>query len=186
MLDQLTHGPLLWFANRSTGVVLVGLLTMSTAMGVFSTARAGSARWPRFATQALHRNISLLTTAMLAVHVATAVIDSYVDIRWYDAVVPFLGSYSRLWLGVGAIASDLLIAVVITSLIRLRLNHRRWRLVHLLSYLGWALGVAHGLGIGTDSGTLWGMAISALSVGVVAAFGVLRVATLVNERRIAA
>jgi sulfoxide reductase heme-binding subunit YedZ len=186
MLDQLTHGPLLWFANRSTGVVLIGLLTMSTAMGVVSTARAGSVRWPRFATQALHRNVSLLTTAMLLVHIATSVIDTYVDIRWYDAVIPFLGSYSRLWLGVGAVASDLLIAVVVTSLIRSRLNHRRWRSVHLLSYLGWALGVAHGLGIGTDAGTGWGMAISALSVGVVAGFGVLRAATLVHERRIAA
>jgi sulfoxide reductase heme-binding subunit YedZ len=186
MLDQLTHGPLLWFANRSTGVVLVGLLTMSTAIGVFSTARAGSARWPRFATQALHRNVSLLTTAMLAVHVATAVIDTYVDIRWYDALVPFLGSYSRIWLGVGAIASDLLIAVVVTSLVRQRLNHRRWRLIHLTSYLGWALGVAHGIGIGTDSGTLWGMTVSALSVGVVAAFAVLRVATLAHERRLEA
>ena len=139
-----------------------------------------------FATQALHRNVSLLTIAMLVAHITTAVVDNYVDIRWYDAVVPFLGLYSRLWLGVGAIASDLLIAVAITSLVRQRLNHRRWRLIHLMSYLGWVLGVVHGLGIGTDSGTLWGMVISALSVGVVAAFGVLRVATLVHERRIAA
>lgn len=186
MLDQLTHGPLLWFANRSTGVVLVVLLTMSTAMGVFSTARASNTRWPRFATQALHRNVSLLTTAMLVVHVATAVIDTFVDIRWYDALVPFLGSYSRLWLGVGAIASDLLIAVVLTSLVRQRLNHRRWRLIHLLSYLGWALGVAHGIGIGTDSGTVWGLTVSVLSVSVVAAFAVLRVATFAHERRIEA
>ena len=86
----------------------------------------------------------------------------------------------------GAIASDLLLAVVITSLVRHRMNHRRWRVIHLMGYVGWVLGVIHGLGIGTDAGTLWGMTISALSVGVVAAFGVLRVATLVHERRIAA
>ena len=176
MLGQFTHGPLLWYANRSTGVVVVGLLTLSTAMGVFSTARAGSSRWPRFATQALHRNV----------HVTTAVADTFVDIRWFDAVVPFLGLYSRLWLGVGAIASDLLIAVVLTSLVRHRLNHRRWRIVHLMAYLGWVLGVVHGLGIGTDSGTVWGMTVSVASIGVVAAFCVLRVATLVHERRIAA
>jgi len=186
MFDWLTHGEVLWFANRATGVVLIALLTLSTAIGVFSTARAGSPRWPRFATQALHRNVSLLTTAMLAVHIASAVVDTYVNIRWWDALVPFLGLYSRLWLGLGTIASDLLIAVVITSLIRHRLNHRRWRIIHLLSYFGWLIGLVHGIGIGTDSATVWGLASSVLSVAVVAAFAGLRVATLLHERRIEA
>jgi succinate dehydrogenase hydrophobic anchor subunit len=52
MLAAFTSGPTLWYANRATGVVLVVLLTASTALGVSSTARAGSVRWPRFATQA--------------------------------------------------------------------------------------------------------------------------------------
>jgi methionine sulfoxide reductase heme-binding subunit len=186
MPSWLTQGELLWFANRATGVVLIGLLTLSTAMGVFSTARAGSRRWPRFATQALHRNVALLTMAMLVVHIASAVADTFVNIRWWDALVPFLGLYSRLWLGVGTVASDMMIAVVATSLVRHRLDHRRWRIVHLLSYLAWVIGVLHGIGIGTDSRTTWGMSTTALSVGVVAAFAVLRLATLAHERRIEA
>jgi DMSO/TMAO reductase YedYZ heme-binding membrane subunit len=183
--NDFLHGPTLWFANRATGVVLILLLTVSTAIGVFSTARAGSVRWPRFATQALHRNISLIAMVMLGLHVVSAVVDTYVNIRWWDAVVPFLGSYSRWWLGVGAVSLDLLIAIVITSLIRQRFNHLRWRLIHLMSYLAWGLGVAHGVGIGTDAFTVWGMSINAVSVGLVAAFGVIRVGTLVHERRLA-
>jgi predicted ferric reductase len=186
MSDWLTHGETLWFANRATGVVLVGLLTLSTAMGVFSTARAGSRRWPRFATQALHRNVSLLASAMLVLHILAAVVDTYVDIRWWDAFVPFLGLYSRLWLGVGTIASDLLIAVVLTSLVRHRMNHRGWRVAHLTAYVAWAIGVLHGIGIGTDAGTVWGMSVSAVSVGVVAAFAIVRLVTLTHERRIEA
>lgn len=178
------HGPTLWYANRATGVVVVGLLTLATGMGVMSTARTGSARWPRFATQALHRNVALLTMAMLLVHITAATADTFVDIRWYDALVPFVANYRPLWLGLGTVSFDLLLAVVLTSLVRERLNHRRWRLIHLASYPAWAIGVVHGLGIGTDAFTTWGMSVSALSVGVVAACCVVRLGTLVHERRL--
>lgn len=186
MFAAFTGGPVLWYANRATGVMLVVLLTASTAMGVYSTARAGSVRWPRFATQALHRNVSLLASVMLVLHIASAVVDTYVDIRWYDALVPFFGTYEPLWLGIGTVASDLLVAIVLTSLVRDRLRHRGWRIVHLLSYPAWAIGVLHGLGIGTDSFTTWGLSISAVSIGIVATFAVVRLVTLAHERRLAA
>lgn len=177
---------MLWYANRATGVVLIVLLTASTALGVFSTARAGSVRWPRFATQALHRNVSLLSAVMLALHIASAVVDTYVNIRWWDAFVPFLGTYKTVWLGIGSLSCDLMIVVIVTSLVRERIQHRRWRILHLTSYVAWAIGVAHGIGIGTDSFTSWGLSISAASIGVVITFGVVRLVTLAHERRLAA
>jgi DMSO/TMAO reductase YedYZ heme-binding membrane subunit len=183
-MDAFLHGPTLWFANRATGVVLIVLLTASTAIGVFSTARAGSVRWPRFATQALHRNISLIAMAMLGLHILSAVVDTYVNIRWWDSVVPFLGSYQRLWLGIGAVSFDLLVAIAATSLVRHRFNHRRWRLIHLTSYLAWGIGMAHGIGIGTDAFTIWGISINGACIGLVAAFAVVRLGTLVHERRL--
>lgn len=67
MLALFSDGKTLWYAMRAAGVVLVVLLTASTALGVFSTARAGSRRWPRFATQALHRNVSLIASLLLVV-----------------------------------------------------------------------------------------------------------------------
>jgi DMSO/TMAO reductase YedYZ heme-binding membrane subunit len=181
---EFAHGPTLWYVNRATGVVLVGLLTLATGIGVVSTARAGSVRWPRFATQTLHRNVSLLAMVMLAVHVTSAVVDTYVDIRWYEAFVPFVGRYEPWWLGVGTVSLDLLVVVVLTSLVRERLNHRRWRILHLAAYLAWAVGVAHGVGIGTDAFTVWGLSVNAVSVAVVAVFCVVRVGTLVHERRL--
>ena len=188
MLALFTDGKTLWYAMRAAGVVLVVLLTASTAMGVFSTARAGSVRWPRFATQALHRNVSLLAMLMLAVHIVCAVLHRFpgVVINWWDVVVPFLGSYRPLWIGLGAVATDLLIAIVVTSLVRERMQHRGWRIIHLASYAAWVIGVAHGIGIGTDSFSAWGLSISAVSIGVVATFGVVRLVTLAQERRLAA
>jgi predicted ferric reductase len=175
-----------WFVMRGTGTVLIGLLTLSTVMGVMSTARAGNATWPRFATQALHRNVSLLTMAMLLGHVGIAVYDEAVDINWYDAFLPRPGAYHGFWLWLGTLATDIIIALVITSLLRHRLSHRLWRSLHLSAYAAWGFGLLHGIGIGSDSTTSWEMAVTVASVGVVAASAVIRLATLSHERRLAA
>jgi len=148
-------GPLLWYVNRSTGVVLVLLLTATVALGVWSTRGDAGARLPRFAVQALHRNIGLLSLVLLTLHIATAVLDEYVDIRWWQAVAPWDLHYEPLWLALGIVAFDLLLAVALTSLVRDRLGHRAWRAVHLSSCGIWIGSVVHGLGIGTDSGTSW-------------------------------
>ena len=186
MLTGFMSGEAIWYANRATGIVLVVLLTISTAIGILSTARTGSVRWPRFATQALHRNVALLSLVMLVLHILSAVSASFVDIRWYDGLVPFIGTYEPFWLGVGTVASDLMIAVILTSMVRDRFRHRGWRVVHLLSYPAWAIGVLHGVFMGTDSFTAWGLSVSGVSVGIVAMFGVVRLVTLTHERRLAA
>jgi DMSO/TMAO reductase YedYZ heme-binding membrane subunit len=149
-MSALLHGPTLWYLNRSTGLVLLLLLTITTVLGVLSTGQGGRIV-PRFVGQALHRNLALWSVVLLALHVTTAVVDTYVDIRWWQAVVPWAGStYLPLWLGFGTLSLDLLVLVVVTSLARARLRHRSWRLVHLLAYAAWGVAVVHGLGIGTD------------------------------------
>lgn len=149
-MSTLTHGPLLWYLNRSTGLVVLALLTLSALLGVLSTG-GGGRLVPRFVGPALHRNLALWSVTLLGLHVTTAVVDTYVDIRWWQAVVPWVGaSYMPLWLGLGTVALDVIVLVVLTSLLRARMRHRSWRLVHLLSYVAWGIAVAHGLGIGTD------------------------------------
>lgn len=170
-LDSALHSHLLWYLNRATGVVLLAVLTLSTALGVLSL-RGGSRRWPRFAVQSLHRNVALLACALIVGHVAAPVLDWYVNhyapIVWLDAVVPFLSAYHPLALGLGTLALDLLAVVVLTSLARRRFGYRAWFGVHLLAYVTWGLGVVHGFLIGTDARTVWGLAVTAASVGVVA------------------
>lgn len=168
---------LLWFLNRGTGVVLLVLLTLAVALGVLATVRASSRWWPRFVTQALHRNISLLAVALLVAHISTAIMDDYVDLRWYDGVAPFVAHYRPFWLGLGTVALDLIVLAAVTSLARNRFGLRQWRAVHLTTYPAWALGLIHGLGIGTDQRTTWSVATTASCVGVVAVAGAVRLAT---------
>ena len=141
----------LWYATRGTGVVALLLLTATVVLGIAATARFATPRWPRLMTAGLHRHLSLLVVAFVAVHVATAVLDPFAPIGWAAAVVPFGASYRPLWLGLGAVAFDLLIAVVVTSLLRVRLGYRTWRAVHWLAYASWPVALWHGLGTGTDS-----------------------------------
>ncbi len=176
----------LWFLMRGTGEVVILLLSAATALGVLATVRAGSRWWPRWATQHLHRQLSLLALALLTAHVATAVAHQWIDVRWFDVLVPFSSPYRTLWTGLGAIAVDLLMLIAATGLARRRMRHRTWRGIHLLAYLSWAVGLAHGIGIGTDTATGWGIATTAGCVGLVAAAGVLRLAVLRHERALAA
>jgi methionine sulfoxide reductase heme-binding subunit len=171
-VNDFLHSGLIWYLNRGTGVVLVAVLTLSTALGVLAT-RGGSTRWPRFALQSLHRNVSLLAFALLLAHAAAPVIDTYVNhyvpIAVLDAVVPFVSAYRPLALGLGTLAFDVIVVVVLTSLARRRLGQRTWFAVHLLTYAAWALGVAHGLLIGTDARATWSLVVTGTSIAIVLA-----------------
>lgn len=158
----------LWFASRATGLVALPLLTVSLVLGIVGAGRAASERWPRFTVAALHRNIALMSVLFLAVHISTAIIDPYAGIGWLDAVLPFRSVYRPFWLGLGAVALDLMLAVVITSLLRPRINLRVWRAVHWAGYACWPIAMTHGLGIGgKDSGLAWVLSLNVSCAAVV-------------------
>jgi sulfoxide reductase heme-binding subunit YedZ len=133
----------LWYASRATGVVALLLLTGVMVLGMLVNRQGRLPGLPKFAVTGLHRNLSLLAVVFVAIHVLTAVADGYVNIPILSAVVPFTSSYERLWLGLGAVSLDLMIAVIVTSLLRRHLSRRAWQMVHLLSYLSWPVAWVH-------------------------------------------
>jgi methionine sulfoxide reductase heme-binding subunit len=167
-------GPGLWYATRAAGLVALLLLTATTALGLLTAGRVAAPNWPRFLVIGLHRNISLLALSFLGLHIGTTVVDSYTSIGIQDAVVPFLSGYHRLWLGLGAIASDILIAVSVTSALRQRIGHRFWRLVHWCGYLCWPVAMAHGLGIGTDRSQTWVVCLAVVCGATVVVAAIVR------------
>jgi len=145
----------LWYLTRGSGLIALLLLTATMLLGILNVQRWKRDNWPRFVTQELHRTMSLLVLVFLAIHIVTAVVDSFAPIRLVDIVVPFIGSYRALWLGLGTLSLDLLLAVTITSLIRSRLGHRTWRTVHWAAYGCWPIALLHGLGTGSDTKIGW-------------------------------
>jgi hypothetical protein len=154
----------LWYFTRGTGLVALLLLTASVTLGVLGAVGWTRPGWPRFLTLGLHRNISLLVLCLLGIHIGTAVADSYAPITLVQAVIPFSSAYRPVWLGLGALAFDLLLAVLLTTAIRHRMGFRRWRSVHWLAYASWPLAVVHGLGTGTDPRYAWMQAITVACV----------------------
>ena len=164
-----------WYLTRSTGAVALILLTASVAIGVVDVRRWSSPRWPRFVIDSVHRNVSLLAMAFIVLHVLTSVLDSFAPISLADAVIPFAGSYRPLWLGLGALSFDLLIAVVATSLLRARIGFASWRAVHWLTYASWPIALLHDLGTGSDVNDGWLLAVSVGCTVVVLAAAVTRI-----------
>jgi methionine sulfoxide reductase heme-binding subunit len=174
-----------WYLTRSTGAVSLILLTLSVALGVAGVSRFSSPRWPRFVLDSLHRNVSLLALSFLIVHILTAVLDSFAPISLTDAIVPFGGSYRPFWLGLGAIAFDLLLAVALTSMVRRRLGYGAWRATHWLAYACWPIAILHGLGTGSDVKSTWLLALNVACLGIVAlAVGVRAIAGLPDHARV--
>jgi sulfoxide reductase heme-binding subunit YedZ len=158
----------LWYATRATGVVALLLLTATVALGVAGVSRLSSPHWPRVITAGLHKNLSLLVVAFVLVHVITTLLDPFVSINPAAIVVPFVSSYRPLWLSLGTIAFDLILALVVTSLLRSRVPYRTWRFVHWLAYVCWPVALWHGLGTGTDSKLPWLLILDAACVLLVA------------------
>jgi sulfoxide reductase heme-binding subunit YedZ len=158
---------LLWYATRATGIVSLVLLTGTVMLGITGPVRAASARWPRLVTAGLHRNVALTALALVVVHVVTTVLDPFVSISLAAAFIPDTSAYRPLWLSLGAVAFDLMLAVIVTSLLRDRLSHRAWRAVHLLVYACWPIALWHGLGTGTDTRLTWVLGINIACVAAV-------------------
>ncbi|MGW1028684.1 ferric reductase-like transmembrane domain-containing protein [Streptomyces sp. NPDC002577] len=168
----MTDSSVLWYANRATGAVCLVLFTAVVLLGIAVRLRGRLPGLPRFGTVTLHRTLSLSAVAFLAAHIGVAVLDGYVNITVADVLVPFVSDYQPLWLGLGTVAFDLMLAVLVTSLVRARLGHRAWRAVHWLAYASWPAALVHGIGIGTDSGTGWMVWLTVACVAaVLAGFG---------------
>ena len=172
----MTSAKELWYLTRGSGAVALVLLTASVCLGIAMSLRVSSTRWPRFAVGTLHRNVTLLSVAFVAVHVVTTVADGYAPIGLQDAIVPFASPYRPLWLGLGAVSFDVLLALVITSFLRHRIGVRLWRGIHWLAYASWPVALVHSLGTGSDARTTWLAALSLACVACVAAAVVVRAA----------
>ena len=151
MLATVGHGSAaLWYLTRATGLVSLILLSATVVLGTVASVGWTSDRWPRFLSQSVHRNLSLFSIVLIGVHVVTTIGDGYVPIGLADAIIPFRSPYRPVWVGLGAVAFDMLLAVGITSAVRRRIGVAVWRGVHWLAYACWPIAVLHGLGSGSD------------------------------------
>jgi methionine sulfoxide reductase heme-binding subunit len=169
-VSGINSSTVLWYASRATGVVALLLLTAVLLLGLLVSRQGRLPGLPRFAVTGLHRNLSLIAVVFIVLHVLTAVADGYVNIPLTAAVVPLASPYERLWLGLGAVSLDIMIAVVVTSLLRRHLSRRVWRGVHLFAYASWPIAWVHSVYSSGDlrHGALFLLAVACAVVVVIA------------------
>ena len=159
---------ILWYATRGAGAVSLLLLTAVVCLGIVTSLKWQSRATPLFLSVNLHRNLSLLSILFLALHIVTAVVDPFAHLGIIAALVPFSSYYRTFWLGLGVVALDLFLALILTSVLRARVGQRAWRAVHWLSYALWPIAIVHGIGTGTDSAAPWMLAVDAVCLLLVA------------------
>lgn len=162
--------PWLWYLSRAAGVVSLILLTLVVLLGLLTTAHPRPHSAAMAVAMGVHRTLALGVTVFLAVHILTALVDTYVHLGWWSAVVPFASGYRREWVALGASAFDILLTLNLTSLLRHRLPVRVWRAVHYLSYTIAPLAVVHALTTGApDNPVLLGVAATCAAAMVAVA-----------------
>lgn len=172
----------LWALGRGSGIAALVLLSLSVALGIVARSGRSALGLGRFGLNELHRTTALTAVGLVVVHLVSLFFDPYAQLRVVDFVLPFLGSYRPLWLGLGTLAVDLLLVVTVVSLLRQRVGPRVFRAVHWATYALWPVAVLHAFGTGTDATTLWFDAVGFACVGGVLTTLVWRTSASYAER----
>jgi hypothetical protein len=143
------------FLLKYSGVFALVALTGSVCMGVLATDRIVLTPGHRVLTQAVHRAVSFGALAFLVIHIVLEIAAPHLEesktqhVHVLDAFIPFLSQYRTFYMAEGTIASDIIVLLVITGIIRRRFTASghawKWRAIHYSSYAALILGVLHGL-----------------------------------------
>ncbi len=143
VIDAATQHFMLFYAGV---FALIGLCA-SVVLGLVATDRMFLNPGHRVFIQSAHRAASFGAVTFLIIHIVTEILAQRVHVL--DAVIPFLSPFRTFYIGLGTIASDLVILLVITGILRGRFNANgkawRWRAIHYTSYASFVFGVWHGL-----------------------------------------
>jgi hypothetical protein len=155
------------FLDYYSGVLALVALSLSVVAGLVATDRAILTVRHRILAQGLHRATTLVAAAFLLIHVLMRILTGDADVM--ETVLPFGRTVS---LGLGTVAAQVVVAVILTGLVRGRFALCRrpglWRAAHSLAYLGWVCAMLHGLLAGRRPATwvTWSYAGCAAIVGV--------------------
>ncbi|TDB70135.1 hypothetical protein E1182_28055 [Micromonospora sp. KC721] len=142
------------FTEFFAGVVTLVSLSLTVMLGLLATDRLVLQARHRLLLQSAHRATGILAVAGLIFHIITKI--SIGRAGPTDAVVPFIGGYG-LYVGLGTVASFLMVSVLWTGLVRVRFAGVGpkwfWRALHSMAYLAWPFALTHGLNVGRKPAT---------------------------------
>ena len=152
----------MWLTARAAGITALPLASGSIGAGVLLGARAlrGSGRAAVLRT--VHEALALGTLAAIAVHGLALVLDPWLGASVADVLVPGAVPYRPLASAAGQVAALGMLVLGPSFYVRRRVGAGRWKAAHRWIVPFWALALVHGITAGTDGGTVWYLAATAL------------------------
>lgn len=144
-----------WLASRASGITAFLLVSCSVTLGLAMATRLLRGRVKALTLVKAHEHLALAGLVAIAVHAITLLGDKWLRPGAGGVLVPFTMSYRPGFTGLGIIAAYLAAALGLSFYARRRIGAKRWRSLHRLTLLVYALGVIHTLGAGTDASTPW-------------------------------
>src|SRR5919109_884573 len=100
-----TWETVIWTVARAGGVTAYVLLTLAVALGLALSLRWQAERWPRLIPNDLHRFLTLLSLAFVALHGLAVWLDPFTRFGWTEVLVPLMSHYRPLWMALGIVAA---------------------------------------------------------------------------------
>jgi predicted ferric reductase len=149
-----------WYLSRASAMVAYLLAWLSMVLGVSMTNKLARIYPGGPVAFDLHQHTSLLSIAFALFHALILLGDKYIAYTLFQVLVPFSSStYEPIWVGVGQVSFYLMLLVGFTFYVRKQITQKVWRWIHYLSFVMFAMVLAHGIMAGSDSGETWAKAI---------------------------
>ena len=172
-----------WLASRASGVVALGLVTISVVLGLTMAGKLSRRPGVGRVLSAIHEQTAVTGLVAIAVHGLTLLGDPWLNPGPAGIAIPFVMAYKTLWVGLGISAGWLAALLGLSFYARRRIGPRLWRQAHKATIVVYALGVAHTLGAGTDASSPWLFWPVALSIPVITGLFVARVVQGIRKGR---
>ena len=172
-----------WLASRASGVVALGLVTISVVLGLTMAGKLSRRPGAGRVLSAIHEQTAMTGLVAIAIHGLTLLGDPWLNPGPAGIVIPFTMAYKTFWVGLGITGGWLAALLGLSFYVRRRIGPRLWRRAHKATILVYALGVAHTLGAGTDASSPWLFWPVVASIPVVAGLFVARVVHGIRKGR---
>ena len=179
----LAPGRLAWYAVRATGFLAYFAVAGSVVYGLLLSTRLLDVIAHRPVSFALHKDLALVGLALSALHGVLLLADHTFTFTPASIAIPFASPYAPAAVGVGQLAFYVVVIVTGSFYVRRRIGQRAWRLIHYLTFAGFAGVTGHGIASGSDTGAPWAAWSYLVPIGAVVFLSVYRLVVSLAARR---
>ena len=158
MTDPTPH--LFWITSRAAGFAALVLASLAVSAGLLMSTKLLKGRTSEL--RAGHDTLALATIVAIVVHGVALLGDKFLHPSIADIAIPFVSGYKTLWTSLGIVGGWGLIVLGLSYYARRWMGAVRWRKLHRFTALAWLAGLVHAVGMGTDAGQAWFLAMLAV------------------------